>query len=262
VTDLQYLILNDNVFSGELPSGLGRLTALTYLNVSMNRFTGKVMEKTFLYKLMALQQLVLDGNLFSGTIPTDVGFLTTLTLFSNVVPWSANQTDPASSEVRLLSGTIPTAFGLLTKLNLLDLSGNRLTGSIPTEIANLGETLTYLSLSNNNLSGLLPTELGSLSNLGMLIHWFLWGRTDALQWSELSTIQPPTHLRCPLITGTLKLFGNALIGSLEPLCSVNTVVGLKGEFSADCLVDTVTCSCCTVCCQEDGDTCVDLRFVS
>lgn len=61
------------------------------------------------------------------------------------------------------------------------------------------------------------------------------------------------------MTGTLELSGNALLsGSLEPFCSANPVVGVDGEFSADCLVDTLICSCCTVCCEDDGSTCIEL----
>jgi hypothetical protein len=158
--------LYDNQFSGGLPSSLGLLIALTHLVASLNSLTGKVLEQPFLYNLTVLEQLVLSDNLFSGMIPTMIGRMTSLTSFSYSVEQMINETD-SSQNVRQLVGTIPTDIGLLTVLNHLELSGNRLTGSIPTEIANLGETLTHLSLSHNNLSGTLPTELGRLSNLGM-----------------------------------------------------------------------------------------------
>jgi Leucine-rich repeat (LRR) protein len=166
MTGLQALYFYDNLFSGGLPSSLGQLTALTALNISLNRFTGKVMEQSFLYNMTALEELVLSGNLFSGIIPTMIGRMTSLTSFSYSVEPLLDETD-SSQDVQQMIGTVPTEIGLLTRLNHLELDGNRLTGSIPTEIANLGGTLTRLSLSHNNLSGTLPTELGMLSNLGM-----------------------------------------------------------------------------------------------
>lgn len=49
----------------------------------------------------------------------------------------------------------------------LDLSGNNLSGVIPTELGNLSN-LTYLNLSSNQLTGQIPPELGDLSNLTIL----------------------------------------------------------------------------------------------
>jgi hypothetical protein len=78
---------------------------------------------------------------------------------------------------------------------------------------------------------------------------------STMQWRYLG--RPHLTISGFLMTGTLDLRGNALSGSLEPFCSVIPVLGVDGEFSADCLVDTVTCSCCTVCCEEDGSNCIE-----
>ena len=48
----------------------------------------------------------------------------------------------------------------------LDLSGNDLTGSLPSEIANLTK-LESLNVSDNNMTGI-PAEIGRLSNLKIL----------------------------------------------------------------------------------------------
>jgi len=66
-----------------------------------------------------------------------------------------------------LTSSIPTELGNLTNLTYLDMSGNQLTGSIPTELGNLSN-LTYLVMSGNQLTGSIPTELGNLSNLTYL----------------------------------------------------------------------------------------------
>ena len=58
-----------------------------------------------------------------------------------------------------LSGTIPTELGELGSLTGLDFGLNELSGTIPTELGAL-TSLTVLSLYENQLSGTIPTELG------------------------------------------------------------------------------------------------------
>jgi Leucine-rich repeat (LRR) protein len=50
---------------------------------------------------------------------------------------------------------------------VLNLGGNGLTGSIPSEIGNL-TNLTYLNLTTNQLTGEIPPEIGNLTNLNSL----------------------------------------------------------------------------------------------
>lgn len=64
-----------------------------------------------------------------------------------------------------LTGALPSQLGRLTNLKTLDVSDNRLTG-VPAEIRLL-RNLEVLDLSNNNLTGL-PLELGDLTQLKVL----------------------------------------------------------------------------------------------
>ncbi|XP_074370492.1 putative LRR receptor-like serine/threonine-protein kinase At1g53440 isoform X2 [Apium graveolens] len=66
-----------------------------------------------------------------------------------------------------INGTIPIAFGQLPlrTLNLLD---NRISGSIPQEIANI-DTLEELIMEDNQMGGALPPELGRLGSLRRLL---------------------------------------------------------------------------------------------
>ena len=66
-----------------------------------------------------------------------------------------------------LTGEIPTELGNLTRLQSLDLHDNELTGEIPSELGNLTR-LQFLILYDNDLTGEIPSELGNLTRLTYL----------------------------------------------------------------------------------------------
>ncbi len=66
-----------------------------------------------------------------------------------------------------LTGPIPTALANLVQLGGLNLSSNNLGGAIPPELGGLTRLL-ILYLDGNDLSGPIPSELGSLANLRLL----------------------------------------------------------------------------------------------
>ena len=66
-----------------------------------------------------------------------------------------------------LTGPIPTALANLVQLENLDLAANNLGGPIPPELGSLTQ-LSSLILSTNDLSGPIPVELGNLANLRRL----------------------------------------------------------------------------------------------
>ncbi|MBL7958918.1 immunoglobulin domain-containing protein [bacterium] len=66
-----------------------------------------------------------------------------------------------------LTGTIPSSIGNMTNLTQLQLFGNHLTGSVPPQIGNL-INLTSLGLENNLLSGTVPSGISNLSILNSL----------------------------------------------------------------------------------------------
>lgn len=119
------LSLPHNNLVGELPSSLGNLSEIKFLN--------------------------LWDNAISGTIPAELGNL------YNLLELSLGDND--------LEGTIPPEIWNLPKLIKLHLHGNRLTGGIPPEIGKLADTLQELLLSNNQFYGELPAEMGKLVNL-------------------------------------------------------------------------------------------------
>ncbi|CAD6234813.1 unnamed protein product [Miscanthus lutarioriparius] len=148
---VQHLDLSDNALTGSLPDSLGDLKALKYLRLSRNQLSGIV--PASMSGCTKLAELHLRGNSLSGSIPDalfDVG-LETLDVSSNA-----------------LSGVLPSGSTRLAEtLQWLDLSGNKLTGGIPTEMS-LFFKLRYLNLSRNDLRAPLPPELGLLRNLTVL----------------------------------------------------------------------------------------------
>jgi len=67
-------------------------------------------------------------------------------------------------EGNVLTGSLPTELGLLTSLLQLDLQDNTWSGPLVSELGLLS-SLTSLDVSNTALSGTIPLELGSLSAL-------------------------------------------------------------------------------------------------
>ena len=109
------LALDESGLNGEVPGGLGQLTALTVLSLSGNSLRGSIPDE--LGSLSNLTELSIGNNQLTGSIPVDLGGL------ANLETLSLND--------NRLSGAIPSELGGLTKLKTLLLANNRLTGAIP-----------------------------------------------------------------------------------------------------------------------------------
>lgn len=132
------LNLTGQSLAGEITPSLSNLTLLTALDLSVNRFSGKLPP---LDGLQLLKNLYLNGNSLEGTIPV------ALTNCSNLVNLDIH--------VNQLSGVIPPEIGLLSNLGGLDLLYNNLTGMIPLTFANL-TLLSFCNLRANQLEGSIP----------------------------------------------------------------------------------------------------------
>ncbi|XP_062087291.1 probable LRR receptor-like serine/threonine-protein kinase At1g53440 isoform X2 [Humulus lupulus] len=100
-----------------------------------------------------VKEIQLKGLNLVGVLPEEFGNLTHL----EVIDLTRNY----------ISGSIPQSFFRLPLRNL-SVSGNRLSGSIPPEIGNIS-TLTELVLEANLFDGHLPPEIGRLRNLRRLL---------------------------------------------------------------------------------------------
>ncbi|MCO5550970.1 hypothetical protein L7F22_004465 [Adiantum nelumboides] len=146
-------------------------------------------------QLSSLRQLSVHTNAIAGAIPGSISSLRNLRglyLFHN-----------------LLTGTIPVS--LSPVLQALDLSNNRLSGSIPSSLS-ASALLRRINLSYNNLSSTVPRTLSSLTRLQELLlnHNQLVGAVP--NFSQLANLQ------------TLDLSQNLLTGSF-PSLQVQTSAG-------------------------------------
>ncbi|KAI3813182.1 hypothetical protein L1987_17900 [Smallanthus sonchifolius] len=91
--------------------------------------------------------------------------------FSGVTCWNAQENRLISLTLRDsgLAGSIPSDLLFCESLQNLDLSGNDLTGSIPSEICTWLPYLVNLDLSNNGFTGEIPASLGNCSFLNTVV---------------------------------------------------------------------------------------------
>ncbi len=137
-----------NGLMGNIPSEIGNLSYLEYLNVTNNQLTGTIPIE--LLYLVNLKHLYIDDNELTGTIPIEIDNLSNL----QSLALDNNQ----------LTGNIPIQIGNLSYLEELYLDNNQLTGNIPEEVGNLSN-LRELYLFNNQLTGNIPEEIGNLNNI-------------------------------------------------------------------------------------------------
>ncbi|XP_039029284.1 receptor-like protein 18 [Hibiscus syriacus] len=150
------LNLSSMDLTGTIPSQLGNLSFLVWLNVRYNSFHGALPIE--LTNLRRLRYLNLGNNSFQGEIPSwfgQFGKLRSLLLYRN-----------------FFIGVIPSTLGNLSNLETLLLYNNDFKGEIPSVIGNL-IYLDAIDFANNNLTG-------SLDKLQVLILRSnrLYGRID------------------------------------------------------------------------------------
>ncbi|KAL5564588.1 hypothetical protein UlMin_027752 [Ulmus minor] len=226
---LDYLDLSGNNFSGsQIPNFLGYMKHLRYLNLSWARFGGIIPHQ--LGNLSSLQILDL-GHQF-GTVD-NLNWVSSLSSLQNLdLSWVdlRNATNwmqvlskiPSLLQMRLAGchiNSIHLSPGynnsmFLSKVQVLDLSGNMLSGPIPNILQNM-TSLRELSLSWNNLNSTIPLWLNHHKSL---VHFNLaYNQFDNIEGGLLSMLNDACSLK------SLDLSSNALRG--EVLGSNQTLSG-------------------------------------
>ncbi|XP_040252718.1 probable LRR receptor-like serine/threonine-protein kinase At1g74360 [Aegilops tauschii subsp. strangulata] len=254
---LQALDLSYNNLSGEIPPEIGNLASLLLLMLAGNQLSGEIPRE--IGNCTSLLWLNLVGNQISGKIPpemTNMGRNPGPTFAKNRrnpsliksatskcfavyrwVPASYPEFDfvesmmmsqkncltmwnrllmgydilPVSSPLRtalgyvqlsgnLLSGEIPSTISAMKNISLLLLDGNRLSGHLPSEISSM--QLVALNLSNNSFSGQIPFTVGHLNSLESLdLSWNNFSGALPSSLGELSKLSTLNVSYNPLLSG-------------------------------------------------------------
>ncbi|KAK1422755.1 hypothetical protein QVD17_18041 [Tagetes erecta] len=163
--NLNSLRLSSNRFTGRLPTTLGQLRNLTDFRINENNFSGSIPD--FLQNWRRLTRLEIVASGLTGPIPSNISVLESLTDLRIGEITGPAQGFPGlnktSGLIRLIlrncniSGEIPNYIWQVRELELLDVSFNRLEGSISNNI--LGRSLRLVFLTDNMLSGDIPDTL-------------------------------------------------------------------------------------------------------
>uniref|UniRef100_A0A6I9QJ60 Receptor-like protein EIX2 n=1 Tax=Elaeis guineensis var. tenera TaxID=51953 RepID=A0A6I9QJ60_ELAGV len=134
LSSLEYLYLQSNKLIGTVPEGIGRLSKLIVLDVSSNSLTGVVSEAHFA-NLSVLEELYMSLNNLS--LKTQKGF---------------SKLDLSNAGI---SDAVPHSFwSLTTEIMYLNLSHNKIKGSLPWSLESI--SISLVDLSSNCFEGPLP----------------------------------------------------------------------------------------------------------
>ncbi|MEE2858977.1 MAG: T9SS type A sorting domain-containing protein [Candidatus Neomarinimicrobiota bacterium] len=168
-------ICTNCMISGPIPSEIGALSELDFLNLGGNSLTGTIPSE--IYNLSKLTTIRLHDNLLSGSLPEALFSLielTELNLHDNDFSGEISSSIENLSKLEILnlhnnnfSGNLPSEIGNLSQLNIVYLYENSFSGSVPEEFGNLEDT-NIINLHKNSLSGLIPDSFCNLLSVNNL----------------------------------------------------------------------------------------------
>jgi hypothetical protein len=132
VTEVKLLFNN---LEGNLPSSIGNLENLKYLELSFNKISGNVPPQIGL--LSNLEFFAINGNYLEGPIPPSLGSLTSL----KELHLSSNK----------LSGKIPSTLSNLSDLEVFNVFDNSIGGQLPFEFSH-SKKLRKVVIAKNNIA--------------------------------------------------------------------------------------------------------------
>ncbi|KAH9622394.1 hypothetical protein KSS87_023328 [Heliosperma pusillum] len=166
LANLSRLQLDENNLSGLIPKSFGKMSSMKHFHLNNNSFSGQLPAE--LSQIQSLVHLLLDNNNLSGNLPPQFSGLSKLEILQldnnqfvgHEIPESyQNLSKLVKISLRncSLGGLLPD-FSQMPYLSYIDLSHNKLNGSIPESFSNL-PSLQMLSLQNNSLNGSVPAQI-------------------------------------------------------------------------------------------------------
>ena len=165
---LEFLRLDNNHISGIIPANLLNTPKLQYLNVSTNKLIGSIPQS--LAQAVELEVLDVSNNALNGTLGTMISGLTKLSvLYANNNKLTGNLYGlvPSSSSLDVTNGTLGTTHYQV--LSQVDISNNQISGSIPVALFQMLPNLTALNLMKNCLTGSLSSSYCAATGLQALV---------------------------------------------------------------------------------------------
>ncbi|XP_023898143.2 probable LRR receptor-like serine/threonine-protein kinase At3g47570 [Quercus suber] len=209
-TALIYLHLDNNKISGNIPTGIGNLTNLESLIMSTNKLSGHIAFE--IGKLQKLQHLDLSANNFFGNMPSSLG---NLTLLIKLYLGDNN-----------LQGSIPLSLGNCQKVNVLDLAYNNLSGTMSSLVNSLSFSPFYIDLSGNKFTGVLSMEIANLKNLE---HFDI---SDNMLFGEIPA-SIGSCVKLEILAMRSNFFQGVIPSSLESLRGLQVLDLSKNNFSGN-----------------------------
>ncbi|CAL2244431.1 unnamed protein product [Prunus armeniaca] len=167
---LNYSLYQESSLGGKIPSFLGSLKSLRYLNLSDSKFAGIIQHQ--LGNLSSLRSLGLRSKSYYVLDEVGVANMTRLKvvnlrwniIWGTIPQWlyTCSNLESLSLYLNLLQGEISSSTGNLKAIVNLDLSANQIEGKMPNSLRNLCK-LTVLDLSRNYFNRSVSEILGSLS---------------------------------------------------------------------------------------------------
>ena len=163
---LQTLMMDNNHLNGTLLSAIRKLW-LTGLTASRNNIEGEITDEWCQHELFMLD---ISHNKFSGSLPSCFKMPAYLFLqgnnFTGMIPelFMSNHSKATVIDFseNKFTGTIPDSVYKLWSLKFLLLAGNHLQGQISSQICQL-KLINILDLSKNNFSGSIPACFSNMS---------------------------------------------------------------------------------------------------